>query len=72
MIAGSPGPFQDERTKELAKEIYKNFVLVTNREPISTDLLKKKALMCKTQKCCMSFFLFEHNMILLLKKWKKF
>lgn len=41
MLAGSPGPFNDERTKALAKEVFKNFTLVTNREPISTDLLKQ-------------------------------
>jgi len=42
MVAGSPGPFQDERTKELAKKVYSNFELVTNREPESTYLLKRE------------------------------
>ena len=42
MIAGSPGPFKDSRTKELAKKVYSNFELVTNREPESTYLLKKE------------------------------
>jgi colanic acid/amylovoran biosynthesis protein len=57
MVAGSPGPFQDERTKELAKEVYKNFVLVTNREPISTDLLKKEGFDVQNTKnlACPSF-----------------
>ena len=41
MLAGSPGPFNNERTKTLAKEVFKNFTLVTNREPISTELLKQ-------------------------------
>jgi len=41
MLAGSPGPFNDERTKELAKEVFKNFIMVTNREPISTEVLKQ-------------------------------
>jgi colanic acid/amylovoran biosynthesis protein len=42
MLAGSPGPFNDERIKKLAKEVFKNFTMVTNREPISTILLKEE------------------------------
>ena len=42
MLAGSPGPFYDERTKALAKEVFKGFTLVTNREPISTELLEQE------------------------------
>ena len=41
MLAGSPGPFSNYKTKELAKNVLKNFTLVTNREPISRDLLIK-------------------------------
>lgn len=42
MIAGSPGPFNNEKTKALAKEVFSNFKLVTNREAISTELLKQE------------------------------
>lgn len=41
MVAGSPGPFNDERTKQLAKIVFKNFTAVTNREPISSIVLKE-------------------------------
>lgn len=41
MIAGSPGPFGSYDKRQLAKEVYAQFDLVTNREPISTRLLKK-------------------------------
>lgn len=40
MIAGSPGPFNEGKNLEFAKEVYKNFDLVTNREPFSIDLLE--------------------------------
>lgn len=40
MLAGSPGPFNDQETKEFAKEVFENFDLVTNRETISIDILK--------------------------------
>lgn len=39
MIAGSPGPFNNEQTTAFAKEVFKNFDLVTNRESISKDVL---------------------------------
>lgn len=42
MIAGSPGPFNNKRTKELAKKVFENFTIVTNREPISTKVLKNE------------------------------
>lgn len=41
MLAGSPGPFEDVKTLGFAKEVFRNFNLVTNREPLSLDLLKK-------------------------------
>jgi len=41
MLAGSPGPFSNHRTAELAKEVYGRFSLVTNREPLSTELLRQ-------------------------------
>jgi len=42
MLAGSPGPFKNQKTKEFAKEVFENFALVTNREPISTRLLEEE------------------------------
>ncbi|PWJ95853.1 colanic acid/amylovoran biosynthesis protein [Oceanotoga teriensis] len=42
MIAGSPGPFKDIKTKDLAKKVYEGFDLVTNREPISSDIIKRE------------------------------
>jgi colanic acid/amylovoran biosynthesis protein len=39
MLVGSPGPF--DKNDAFAKVVYSNFDLVTNREPISTKLLKK-------------------------------
>lgn len=41
MLAGSPGPFSSKKTLDFAKLVYKNFDLVTNREHVSTKLLKK-------------------------------
>lgn len=46
MIAGSPGPFKNEKNIELAKEVYAGFDLVTNREPISTELLLNAGFDC--------------------------
>lgn len=40
MIAGSPGPFNRDNTLDLAKTVFKNFDLVTNREEISKQILK--------------------------------
>ncbi|MDD2476908.1 MAG: polysaccharide pyruvyl transferase family protein [Dysgonamonadaceae bacterium] len=42
MLAGSPGPFKNEKTKKLAKGVFKNFTLVTNREPVSTQILQQE------------------------------
>ncbi len=42
MIAGSPGPFNNEVVLPFAKEVFKNFDLVTNREAISVGLLQEK------------------------------
>jgi len=50
MLAGSPGPFSNTKIKEFAKQVYKNFDLVTNREPLSTSLLKMMVLMFQKQK----------------------
>jgi colanic acid/amylovoran biosynthesis protein len=40
MIAGSPGPFNEGKNIEFAKEVYKEFDLITNRESYSIELLK--------------------------------
>lgn len=40
LLAGSQGPFSDERSKEFAKQVFKDFKLVPNREAASADLLK--------------------------------
>lgn len=60
MIAGSPGPFGNKRTVALAKEVFENFDLVTNREPISTKLLEESGFSPKNVKslACPAF-LFE-------------
>lgn len=42
LLAGSQGPFSDERTTEFAKVVFKNFNLVSNREAASAELLKNK------------------------------
>lgn len=42
MLAGSPGPFDDMEKAELARKAYKGFKFVSNREPISTRLLKSQ------------------------------
>lgn len=39
MLAGSPGPFHELATTPFAQEVFEHFDLVTNREPISTELL---------------------------------
>jgi len=60
MIAGSPGPFSNKKTKELALKTYQNFDLVANREPISTKLLENDGFdMRKTYNCACPAFLFE-------------
>lgn len=41
MIAGSPGPFNNEPTTAFARKVFKNFDLVTNREGISEKVLSK-------------------------------
>ena len=39
MLAGSPGPFTDDETLPFAREVFANFKFVTNREPISKEVL---------------------------------
>lgn len=60
MLAGSPGPFSDDENRLLAKKVYQQFDLVTNREPISTELLNKDGFdISKTQSLACPAFLFE-------------
>ncbi len=40
MLAGSPGPFDENELLPLAKLVFSNFNLVTNREPVSRIVLK--------------------------------
>lgn len=44
MLAGSPGPFDKPWARTLAGAMLKRFDLVTNREAVSTDLLKQVGL----------------------------
>lgn len=60
MLAGSPGPFSDEDTLPFAHEVFKNFDLVTNREPISINLLKEYGFdISKTKSLACPAFMFE-------------
>lgn len=60
MLAGSPGPFGDSRLKEYAQKVYGSFDLVTNREPVSTALLKQEGFDCSnTSTLACPAFLFE-------------
>ena len=60
LIAGSPGPFGNPRTKDLAKEVFQNFTLVTNREPISTEILARDGFdVSKVHDLACPAFLFE-------------
>lgn len=62
MIAGSPGPFKDKETLEFAKEVYSNFDLVTNRESLSIDILKKDGFdVTNTKSLSCPAFLFDPN-----------
>lgn len=60
MLAGSPGPFSNKDTLPFAHEVFKNFDLVTNREPISIDLLKEYGFdISKTKSLACPAFMFE-------------
>lgn len=60
MIAGSPGPFKNQNIKSFAKEVYKNFDLVTNRESISIQLMAKEGFdVSKTKNLACPAFLFN-------------
>lgn len=60
MLAGSPGPFSNHHSLDFAKEVYKNFDLVTNREPVSTPLLAQEGFdVSRTHSLACPAFLFE-------------
>lgn len=60
MLAGSPGPFYNEESKKLAKEVFKNFTLITNREPLSTEILREDGFdVSRVQNLACPSFLFE-------------
>jgi colanic acid/amylovoran biosynthesis protein len=60
MLAGSPGPFTNELTKNLAKEVYAGFDLVTNREAISASLLVEEGFdLTNTHSLACPAFMFE-------------
>ena len=60
MLAGSPGPFSNEDILEFAKEVFKEFDLVTNRESISISLLEKVGFdTSKTKSLACPAFLFD-------------
>lgn len=62
MLAGSPGPFGNQSTLEFAKEVYANFDLVTNREPVSIKLLDEDGFdTSNTKSLACPSFLFEKN-----------
>ncbi len=60
MLAGSPGPFSNLKTLDFAKEVYKNFDLVTCREPISRKILLDAGFdLSNTRDLACPSFLFE-------------
>lgn len=60
MLTGSPGPFKDQSSTGLAKTVFSNFDLVTNRESISKNLLKGAGFnISKTHSLTCPAFLFE-------------
>jgi len=76
LLAGSPGPFvKNKSIIKFAKEVYNNFDLVTNREPLSTTLLKKQGFdVSKTKNTACPSVLFDNKNKVkktLIKKIKK-
>src|SRR5690554_263508 len=62
MLAGSPGPFNEEKNLEFAKEVFENFDLITNREAISKGVLKEYGFnITKLVDLSCPAFLFEPN-----------
>lgn len=60
MLAGSPGPFKEQKTLNFAREVFENFDLVTNREPLSIKLLESEGFdILKVRSLACPAFLFE-------------
>lgn len=60
MIAGSPGPFSNKGNLKFAKEVYRNFDLITNREAFSRRILEEVGMdLSKTYELSCPAFLFE-------------
>jgi len=60
LLAGSQGPFSDPSLKEFAKEVFKDFKLIANREPASADLLLENGFdISKVKNFACPAFLFE-------------
>ncbi|HPP79968.1 MAG TPA: polysaccharide pyruvyl transferase family protein [Deltaproteobacteria bacterium] len=60
MLAGSPGPFHKQATIPFAQEVFEHFDLVTNREPISTELLSSMGFdTSRVRDCACPSFLFK-------------
>ena len=60
MVAGSPGPFENEELKGFAREVFNAFDLVTNREFKSVELLQEDGFdVSKVKSFACPAFLFE-------------
>lgn len=46
MLAGSPGPFSENKNLVFAKEVFENFDFVTNRESLSRKILEDQGFNC--------------------------
>ena len=64
MIAGSPGPFSPSKNLEFAKEVFKGFDIVTNRESLSRKILEDNGFdITKLHDLSCPAFLFEPNQL---------
>jgi colanic acid/amylovoran biosynthesis protein len=60
LLAGSPGPFKRWWHRTLARFVLPRFTLITNREPLSTDLLQSYGIsIANTKSTACPAFLFE-------------
>ena len=60
MLAGSPGPFNEDESLEFAKEVYRCFDIVTNREAVSRGILLEHGFdLSKTHDLACPAFMFE-------------
>jgi len=77
MVAGSPGPFENEELKGFAREVFKGFNLVTNREGVSVELLRDNGFdVSRVESYACPAFLFEpaddEKMLAILQRDKLF